>query len=722
MDDIGTLGGDQPPRVEFTSPPITSEGDTMTKGVPETIGVSVQAAMAEEAMASATAVGGNGGDSEVVAGYGQGTKSSGAVEPRGEDEAMGQAEDVVDLEERATEAHDGGGLNAARVEIEASPAKLGVGATGGPQSVEEPRDEAVPRRSVVDEATYVPFQHVVVPTLLDAYRPERTTYDESLVLRDPQQHLSTRQDEEITISFYGSAADVPNFWERLPEAVVRALPERWWDMTNSFHFPFGEMTVTPLDFSAITSLRVGGDPIPYNATTGKSAMFQREMQGFVLMAEKEDARRNRVHISLLPGLRNIEEIARFDWGGAALEACYAFMGSLSRGAGKSLRGYWRVWEVFRRVKKGKGDLNAYRLYLDELHPDRVRWRVWDRFKLPYMARSRESFGIRATWETTLLTRGGRGGRERRGRRRGRGGRGGGVRRDGGQGDSAGPSGTSLPPLSWTVVVVTAQGVPGVVVVPRPIVAAPEFLARATPEYKKEMAKAMMGLEQLEVTSSQAEDEVFEEDEDRDDDEDTIHRALLQYAARGNFPDSLQRVSCLSWRLRLWRSDHSSCARERFQSSGCVPRIEWRIARYLISNGHLNVMRLIEMFSPLGDLADTTYQTRCMTALCMCLLAAYLLVPSTGHASLALISIAVQIEAQKNVILMVLAETLMGLDKVRSGETETFGGSPLLLQVGFSLSSPFSDFSHILILPQHSVWLSRVPHLFSLFYRFGFVIR
>ncbi|KAI8535334.1 hypothetical protein RHMOL_Rhmol10G0166200 [Rhododendron molle] len=72
------------------------------------------------------------------------------------------------------------------------------------------------------------------------------------------------------------------------------------------------------------------------------------------------------------------------------------------------------------------------------------------------------------------------------------------------------------------------------------------------------------------------------------------------------------------------------------------------ARYLVSNGHLDVMRLIEMFS-------------------------------TGHASSALVSVAVQIEARKDVIPMVLAETLMGLDKICSGETETFRGSPLLLQ-------------------------------------------
>lgn len=52
--------------------------------------------------------------------------------------------------------------------------------------------------------------------------------------------------------------------------------------------------------------------------------------------------------------------------------------------------------------------------------------------------------------------------------------------------------------------------------------------------------------------------------------------------------------------------------------------------------------------------------------------------------------------------MVLAETLMGLDKVRFGETEVFGGSPFLLQESFSLNSHFLGFPHILILPRLSV--------------------
>ncbi|KAI8550826.1 hypothetical protein RHMOL_Rhmol06G0137700 [Rhododendron molle] len=116
------------------------------------------------------AVGSGGGDGGLV-GDDQVEEGSGAMESRGEDKAKLEAE-----------------------------------ATGEPQGEEEVGGEAVPRRSGMDkamaafagqgahsEATYVPFQHVVVPYLLDTYRPERPTYDEALVLRDPQQHLSLRR-------------------------------------------------------------------------------------------------------------------------------------------------------------------------------------------------------------------------------------------------------------------------------------------------------------------------------------------------------------------------------------------------------------------------------------------------------------------------------------------------------------------------------------------------
>jgi hypothetical protein len=178
---------------------------------------------------------------------------------------------------------------------------------------------------------------------------------------------------------------------RSEHAAVTALAERWWDTSNSFHFPIGEMTVTPTDFSALTGLRVGGDPIPFDSgihedrvalqwflgmvPAGRAEMvshdqFRRHIEerlpamelageGVTELEVEQLARvyllylfgatlypnkRSTVHLSYLPALLDLRSAARFDWGGAALGACYGFMGEFSRGA-QSAAGYWKVWEV-----------------------------------------------------------------------------------------------------------------------------------------------------------------------------------------------------------------------------------------------------------------------------------------------------------------------------------------------------------------------------------------
>ncbi|KAI8535375.1 hypothetical protein RHMOL_Rhmol10G0169300 [Rhododendron molle] len=102
--------------------------------------------MAEEAAVSATAVGGSSGgngDSGVLAGYGQGTETPGAMESRGDVEALGQLEVAIGLEERTTEGHSGGGSDRAAEETEASPmreprADLGKAPIIEEELVEEP--------------------------------------------------------------------------------------------------------------------------------------------------------------------------------------------------------------------------------------------------------------------------------------------------------------------------------------------------------------------------------------------------------------------------------------------------------------------------------------------------------------------------------------------------------------------------------------------------------
>ncbi|KAI8571783.1 hypothetical protein RHMOL_Rhmol01G0145800 [Rhododendron molle] len=92
------------------------------------------------------------------------------------------------------------------------------------------------------------------------------------------------------------------------------------------------------------------------------------------------------------------------------------------------------------------------------------------------------------------------------------------------------------------------------------------------------------------------------------------------------------------------------------------------AEFLTRHNAINIMQSYEMFS------------RRMMACCICLLAAFLLVPSVGQPSPLLVGVAAQIEAHKDVAPLVLTETLIGLDVTRAGRTRVFGGSPLLLQV------------------------------------------
>lgn len=58
-----------------------------------------------------------------------------------------------------------------------------------------------------------------------------------------------------------------------------ALVERWWDTTNTFHLAFGEMTLTPLDFTAIMSIKVGGTHIPWDIDIGNKPAYIESMLG-----------------------------------------------------------------------------------------------------------------------------------------------------------------------------------------------------------------------------------------------------------------------------------------------------------------------------------------------------------------------------------------------------------------------------------------------------------
>ncbi|KAL7258257.1 hypothetical protein ACSBR1_004389 [Camellia fascicularis] len=85
-----------------------------------------------------------------------------------------------------------------------------------------------------------------------------------LLLREPASHLSLIDVEGESRAFRGLMRVITN------RPLLGTLVERWWDTTNSFHFPTTrKMTMTPYDFTMITSLGVGGDPIPFDIDMGE---------------------------------------------------------------------------------------------------------------------------------------------------------------------------------------------------------------------------------------------------------------------------------------------------------------------------------------------------------------------------------------------------------------------------------------------------------------------
>lgn len=160
-------------------------------------------------------------------------------------------------------------------------------------------------------------------------------------------------------------------------ALLTALAERWQDTSNTFHFLIGEMTVTPMDFAALTGLRVGGESIPFDLGIHRDTttlrwflgevpeggtetvhydQFWRYLEGRIPASEQEEEQMARayllylfgatlypnkgatVHLSYLPALFDLRTASRYNWGGAALGACYDFMGEFSRGA-RATAGY-----------------------------------------------------------------------------------------------------------------------------------------------------------------------------------------------------------------------------------------------------------------------------------------------------------------------------------------------------------------------------------------------
>ncbi|KAH7833073.1 hypothetical protein Vadar_002866 [Vaccinium darrowii] len=88
-----------------------------------------------------------------------------------------------------------------------------------------------------------------------------------------------------------------------------------------------------------------------------------------------------VYTWLSPGTDS--RVASLDFGGVALCTLYFFLGSVSRGVGTSLGGFWRVLEVW--AYEVLGMYPPANIHENE----EVRWHTWDAVTDQYLERSRE---------------------------------------------------------------------------------------------------------------------------------------------------------------------------------------------------------------------------------------------------------------------------------------------------------------------------------------------
>ena len=165
------------------------------------------------------------------------------------------------------------------------------------------------------------------------------------------------------------------------QAAMTALVERWMDSTHTFHLPFGEMTIAPLDFAAITGLSFSGLPVPFGAAAyypSASSTDEWAIELFGRKMEKKDGCSSLVRYSkfvddvhedftkgeatseqlarcflfyllsvvvfpnlshtgalwLLPVLQDLDRLHEYSWGVAALSYLYQGLDAASRGASR----------------------------------------------------------------------------------------------------------------------------------------------------------------------------------------------------------------------------------------------------------------------------------------------------------------------------------------------------------------------------------------------------
>ncbi|KDP29832.1 hypothetical protein JCGZ_19312 [Jatropha curcas] len=140
---------------------------------------------------------------------------------------------------------------------------------------------------------------------------------------------------------------------RFPPTMRYALMERWNDCIHTFVFGFGEMTLTLVDYAAITGLRFAGPVAPMDVqyqTATLGAQLVRSLLGVTTQTRISSqllcTSQNKGDPAVLVCLRDLGQVGSFDWATLALAHLYHGLDVWTRGSGESNRQFTRRLEVW----------------------------------------------------------------------------------------------------------------------------------------------------------------------------------------------------------------------------------------------------------------------------------------------------------------------------------------------------------------------------------------
>ncbi|KDP27087.1 hypothetical protein JCGZ_20311 [Jatropha curcas] len=201
----------------------------------------------------------------------------------------------------------------------------------------------------------------------------------------------------VAAGFGDYAAGLCRTQPRFPPAMRYALMERWNNCTHTFVFGFGEMTLTPADYAAITDLRFAGPVAPLDAryqtaTLGAQLRIHTRLAAwrelpvdarpvaptytredrdqaarsflfYIISSQLLCTSQNKGDPLVLVCLRDLSQVSSYDWAIPALAHLYHGLNVWTRGSGESNWQFIRpleVWAYEYRIYSGgpSGDTPA----------------------------------------------------------------------------------------------------------------------------------------------------------------------------------------------------------------------------------------------------------------------------------------------------------------------------------------------------------------------------